>query len=90
MVDEPRRRRVEILWELYQRPRDGSLQTAAMALGRDVEGPVFRLDTDKLIEDGAIVLADMPEFGNLGTPELYRVTPKGVQILREWGYPVEH
>ena len=85
-MDAMTERRVTILWELYQRPEDGSLQTAAMLLGRDVDGPMFRYDKDKLIEDGQIVQVDMPEFGSLGSPELYRVTPKGEQMLRDWGY----
>jgi len=83
-------RRIEILWELYQRPQDGSLETVAMILGRNVDGPAFRLDKDKLIEDGQIVQMDMPEFGGLGTPELYKVTLEGEQMLREWDYPVGH
>ena len=80
-------RMVAILWELYQRPQDGSLQTAAMALGRDVDGPVFRFDKDKLIEARAMEQVHMPAIGDR-VPELYRVTLKGEQILREWGYPV--
>ena len=87
-MDVPTRRRIEILWELYQRPQDGSLQTVAMILGRDVAGPDFRLDKDKLIEDGAILLVPMPAFGDRGTPDLYKVTPEGEQMLRESGYPV--
>jgi len=89
-MDVPTRRRIEVLWELYQRPQDGSLQTVAMILGRDVDGPDFRLDKDKLIEDGAILLVDMPAFGDRGTPELHKVTPEGEKMLREWGYPVGH
>ena len=59
-----------------------------MLLGRDVDGPMFRYDKDKLIEDGQIVQVDMPEFGSLGSPELYRVTPKGGANAAGLGLPL--
>jgi hypothetical protein len=88
MADQLKRRRVELLSELYkgQREGDGRLHTAAMALGRTSGGPVFDFDKAQLIEDGAIGQADMPALGRLGVSELYKVTPEGAQILREWGY----
>jgi hypothetical protein len=86
MLDDLKTRRVELLWELYKRRKDGRLQLAAMALDREAGGPEYDLDKTGLIEDGAIEQADVPVYGRVGTPELYRVTPKAEQMLREWGY----
>ena len=82
-------RAVEVLWAFYEHQEDGTPQTVAMALGRDPDGPVFRGDVDKLYEVGALELVEMPAFGERGSPEVYRVTLKGEQILREWGYPID-
>ena len=60
-----------------------------MALGRDPDGPVFRGDVDKLYEVGALELVEMPAFGDGGSPEAYRVTLKGEQLLGEWAYPID-
>ena len=81
-------RAVEVLWEFYKNRKDGTPQTVAMARGQDAENPIFIMDVNKLYEVRAIELVDMPEFGNLGTPEVYRVTPEGEQLLRERGYPL--
>jgi hypothetical protein len=86
MLDDLKWRRVELLWELYKRRKDGRLQLAAMALEREAGGPEYDWDKTALIEDGAIEQANVPVYGQLGPPELYMVTPKGEQILREWGY----
>ena len=48
-----------------------------------------RADVDKLCEVGALELVDLPAFGELGSPEVYRVTLKGEQLLREWDYPID-
>ena len=82
-------RMVEVLWAFYERQEDGTLQTAGMALGRDPDGPVFRGDVDKLLEVEALELVDMPAFGDRGSPEVYRVTLKGEQLLGEWAYPID-
>ena len=82
-------RAVEVLWAFYDLQEDGTPQTVAMALGRDPDGPVFRGDVDKLYEVGALELVEMPAFGERGSPEVYRVTLKGEQILREWAYPID-
>ena len=50
---------------------------------------MFRGDVDKLYEVGALELVEMPAFGDRGSPEVYRVTLKGEQILREWAYPID-
>ena len=78
-------RMVEVLWVFYQHREDGAPQTVATALGRDARGPVFRLDVEQLYKVGAIELVDMPAFGEFD-PEVYRVTLKGEQLLREWDY----
>jgi hypothetical protein len=49
---------------------------------------VFRSDVRKLEDVGALELVDMPAFGSLGSPEAYKVTLDGEQLLRDWGYPV--
>ena len=85
-MDEVNRRMVEVLWAFYVHRDDGTPQTAGVVLGRDPDGPVFRLDLDRLLEVGALELVDMPAFGSLGPPEVYRVTPEGEQLLAEWGY----
>jgi len=60
-----------------------------MFLERDADGPVFRADLDKLCEVGALELVDIPAFGDLGSPEVYRVTLKGEQLLGERAYPID-
>ena len=82
-------RAVEVLWALYDLQEDGTPQTVAMALGRDPDGPVFRGDVDKLYEVGALELVEMPALGDRGSPEVYRVTLKGEQLLGEWAYPID-
>ena len=82
-------RMVEVLWAFYERQEDGTPQTAAMALGRDPDGPVFRGDIDKLCEVEALELVDIPALGDLSSPEVYRVTLKGEQLLGERGYPID-
>ena len=82
-------RAVEVLWAFYEHQEDGTPQTVAMALGRDPDGPVFRGDVDKLYEVGALELVEMPAFGERGSPEVYRVTLKGEQILGERAYPID-
>ncbi len=82
-------RAVEVLWAFYDLQEDGTPQTVAMALGRDPDGPVFRGDVDKLYEVGALELVEMPAFGDGGSPEVYRVTLKGEQLLGEWAYPID-
>jgi len=77
------------LWAFYDLQEDGTLQTAAMALGRDPAGPVFRGDIDKLYAVEALELVDIPAFGDRGSPEVYRVTLKGEQLLGERGYPID-
>ncbi len=80
------RRMVEVLWAFYQLRADGTPQMAAMALGRDATNPMFRADVRKLEDVGALELVDIPAFGSLGSPEAYKVTLDGEQLLREWGY----
>ena len=82
-------RAVEALWAFYEHQEDGTPQRVAMALGRDLDVPVFRADVDKLCEVGALELVDMPTFGDGGSPEVYRVTLKGEQILGERAYPID-
>ena len=82
-------RAVEVLWAFYDLQEDGTPQRVAMALGRDPDGPVFRGDVDKLCEVGALELVEMPAFGDRGSPEVYRVTLKGEQLLGEWAYPID-
>ena len=82
-------RAVEVLWAFYDHQDDGTPQTVAMFLERDVDGPVFRADVDKLCEVGTLELVDLPAFGDHGSPEVYRVTLTGEQILREWDYPID-
>lgn len=82
-------RAVEVLWAFYEHQDDGTPQTVAMFLERDVDNPVFRADIHKLCEEGALELVDLPAFGDLGSPEVYRVTLAGEQLLRERGYPTD-
>ena len=82
-------RAVEVLWAFYDLQEDGTPQRVAMALGRDPDSPVFRGDVDKLYEVEALELVEMPTLGDGGSPEVYRVTLKGEQILREWAYPID-
>lgn len=82
-------RAVEVLWAFYEHQDDGTPQTVAMFLERDVDNPVFRADIHKLCEVGALELVDMPTFGDLGSPEVYRVTLEGEQLLGERGYPID-
>ena len=82
-------RMVEVLWAFYEHQEDGTPQTVAMALGRDPAHPVFRGDVDKQLEVEALELVDMPAFGDLGSPEVYRVTLKGEQLVGERGYPID-
>jgi len=87
VVDAVYERAVEVLWAFFEHREAGTPQVVAMALGRDPDAPVFRADVNKLREVGALELVDMPaEY--VGTPEVYRVTPEGKQLLREWNYPV--
>jgi hypothetical protein len=81
---ELKKRRVELLWSLYQRG-DGVLQMAARVIGREAGGPVFEFDKRQLIKDGAIEEADI-RAGHHPSTELYKVTAEGEDILREWGY----
>ena len=81
-------RAVGILWAFYQNREDGTPQTVAIALGKDAEDPIFRMDVKKFYEVGAIELVDMAEYGYVGPSEAYRVTPEGEQRLREQGYPL--
>jgi hypothetical protein len=60
-----------------------------MALGRDPDGPVFRGDVDKLHEVEALELVNKTAFGDGGSPEVYRVTLKGQQLLGERAYPID-
>ena len=83
-MDAVYQRAVEVLWAFYDLQEDGTPQTVAMALGRDPDGPVFRGDVDKLYEVGALELVEIPAFGDGGSPEAYRVTLKGEQLLGEW------
>ena len=76
-------RMVEVLWAFYQNREDGTPQTVAIALGRDAENPVFRSDVRKLEDVGALELVDMPGFRSLGSPEAYKVTLDGEQLLRD-------
>ena len=79
---------IEVLWAFYQNREDGTPETVAMALGRDADSPMFLSDVRKLEDVGALELVDMPAFGSLGSPEAYKVTLDGEQLLREWGYRV--
>ncbi len=80
---------IEVLWAFYQNREDGTPETVAMALGRDADSPMFLSDVRKLEDVGALELVDMPAFGSLGSPEVYRVTLKGEQLLGEWAYPID-
>ena len=79
---------IEVLWAFYQNREDGTPETVAMALGRDADSPMFLSDVRKLEDVGALELVDMPGFRSLGSPEAYKVTLDGEQLLRKWGYPV--
>ena len=79
---------IEVLWAFYQNREDGTPETVAMALGRDADSPMFLSDVRKLEDVGALELVDMPGFRSLGSPEAYKVTLDGEQLLREWGYRV--
>jgi hypothetical protein len=79
---------IEVLWAFYQHREDGTPETVAMALGRDADSPMFLSDVRKLEDVGALELVEMPAFRSLGSPEVYKVTLDGEQLLREWGYPV--
>ena len=79
---------IEVLWAFYQNREDGTPETVAMALGRDADSPMFLSDVRKLEDVGALELVDMPPFRSLGSPEAYKVTLDGEQLLREWGYRV--
>ena len=82
-------RAIEVLWAFYDLQEDGTPQRVAMALGRDPDSPVFRGDIDKLYEVEALELVDIPALGDLSSPEVYRVTLKGEQLLGERGYPID-
>ncbi len=88
MVDAVYESTIEVLWAFYQNREDGTPETVAMTLGRDADSPMFLSDVRKLEDVGALELVDMPAFGRLGSPEAYKVTLDGEQLLREWGYPV--
>ena len=88
-MDAVYERAVDVLWGFYEHREAGTPQVVAMALGRDPDGPVFRADVNKLREVGALELVDMPTFGSR-TPEVYRVTPAGEQLLADKDYPVGH
>jgi hypothetical protein len=48
-----KRRRVELLWALYQLPADDvTLQMAALSVGREAGGRVFEFDKRALIGEG--------------------------------------
>ena len=79
---------IEVLWAFYQNREDGTPETVAMALGRDADSAMFLSDVRKLEDVGALELVDMPGFRSLGSPEAFKVTLDGGQLLREWGYPV--
>ena len=79
---------IEVLWAFYQNREDGTPETVAMALARDADSPMFLSDVRKLEDVGALELVDMPGFRSLGSPEAYKVTLDGEQLLRKWGYPV--
>ena len=79
---------IEVLWAFYQNRENGTPETVAMTLGRDADSPMFLSDVRKLEDVGALELVDMPAFGSLGSPEAYKVTLDGEQLLREWGYRV--
>jgi len=79
---------IEVLWAFYQNREYGTPETVAMALGRDADSPMFLSDVRKLEDVGALELVDMPGFRSLGSPEAYKVTLDGEQLLRKWGYPV--
>ena len=79
---------IEVLWAFYQNREDGTPETVAMALGRDADSPMFLSDVRKLEDVGALELVDMPGFRSLGSPEAYKVTLDGEQLLRDWGYSV--
>ena len=79
---------IEVLWAFYQNRENGTPETVAMALGRDADGPMFLSDVTKLEDVGALELVEMPGFRSLDSPEAYKVTLDGEQLLREWGYPV--
>jgi hypothetical protein len=82
-----KRRRVELLWALYQLPADDvTLQMAALSVGREAGGRVFEFDKRALIGEGAIEEIDMSGWEQ--PPELYKVTAEGEKILRDWGYRV--
>jgi hypothetical protein len=80
---------IEVLWAFYQNQEDVTPQTVAMALGRDADSAMFLSDVRKLEDVGALELVDMPGFRSLESPEVFRVTLKGEQLLREWGYPID-
>jgi hypothetical protein len=61
-VGEVYDRAIEVLRAFYEHQDDGTPQTVAMFLERDVDGPVFRGDVDKLCEVGALELVDIPAF----------------------------
>jgi len=77
---------VEVLWACYEHREN--VQVVAMSLGTNADDPLFRMDLNQLYKVGAIEQADMPMFGKLDPPEVYRVTQKGGQILREWNSPI--
>jgi hypothetical protein len=79
---------IEVLWAFYQNREHGTPETVAMALGRDADSPMFLSDVRKLEDVGALELVEMPAFRSLGSPEVYKVTLDGEQLLREWGYLV--
>jgi hypothetical protein len=84
---ELKRRRVELLWALYQLPADdGTLQMAAVSVGRETGGRAFEFDKRALIGEGAIEEIDIPGWEK--PPELYKVTAEGEKILGDWGYRV--
>ena len=82
MLDELKKRRLALLYSLYQRG-DGVLQMAAIDIGRDSGGPVIEFDKREVLKEGA--MEDVTPPGLVGA-ELYRVTPEGVTMLEEAGY----
>jgi hypothetical protein len=93
MHDDPEKRRLELLFMLLV-VDDGSLHSAAIALGWEAGGPEFELDKSQLELDKSQLLSEgaIEPVGvrpGMVDEELYVVTPAGMQMLRDADFPVK-